>query len=92
MGTCCKARSPTTARRAISKLLDAGIRFVDDFRFQIMDPRPQKPIVSGHPEIEMGSIELYRITGDKRQLDLAGYILQGDKRVELTRAAHHLHV
>src|SRR6202034_747084 len=34
-------------------------------------------------EIEMGLIELYRITGDKRQLDLAGYILQGDARIEL---------
>ena len=29
----------------------------------------------------MALIELYRITGDKRQLDLAGYILQGDERI-----------
>src|SRR5437879_2575175 len=65
------------------KLLDAGIRFVDDFLLPNFGPSPRKPIVSGHPEIEMGLIELYRITGDKRQLDLAGYILQGDKRIEL---------
>ena len=65
------------------KLLDAGIRFVDDFLFQNCGPAPRQPIVSGHPEIEMGLIELYRTTGDKRQLDLAGYILQGDKRIEL---------
>jgi uncharacterized protein len=65
------------------KLLDAGIRFVDDFLIPNYGPAPRKPIVSGHPEIEMALIELYRITGDKRQLELAGYILQGDKRVEL---------
>jgi DUF1680 family protein len=62
------------------KLLDAGIRFVNDFLLPNYGPAPKKPIVSGHPEIEMALIELYRITGDKRQLDLAGYILQGDAR------------
>ena len=64
------------------KLLDAGIRFVNDFLIPNYGPAPKKPIVSGHPEIEMSLIELYRITGDKRQLDLAGYILQGDSRAE----------
>jgi uncharacterized protein len=65
------------------RLLDAGIHFVDDFLIPNYGPAPKKPIVSGHPEIEMGLIELFRITGDKRQLDLAGYILQGDPRIEL---------
>ena len=65
------------------RMLDAGIRFVNDFLLPNYGPTPLKPIVSGHPEIEMSLIELYRITGDKRQLDLAGYILQGDDRVPL---------
>ena len=65
------------------KLLDAGLRFVDDFLIPNYGPAPKMPIVSGHPEIELALIELYRITGDKRQLDLAGYILQGDSRIEL---------
>jgi len=65
------------------KLLDAGIRFANDFLLPNYGPAPKKPIVSGHPEIELALIELYRITGDKRQLDLAGYILQGDARMEL---------
>jgi hypothetical protein len=37
-----------------------------------------KPIVCGHPELEMGAIELYRVTGDKRHLDLAAYLLNSD--------------
>jgi DUF1680 family protein len=65
------------------KMINAGIRFVDDFLVPSYGPAPLKPIVSGHPEIEMGLIELYRTTGDKRQLNLAGYILGGDSRIEL---------
>ena len=63
------------------KMLDAGIRFVNDFLMPDYGPAPKKPIISGHPEIEMALVELYRLTGDKRQLDLAGYILQGDARI-----------
>src|SRR5215472_8602606 len=60
-------------------LLDAGIHFVDGFLLPNFGPGPEKkPIFSGHPEIELALIELYRTTGDKRHLELAGYILQGD--------------
>jgi DUF1680 family protein len=58
------------------KLLDAGIRFAD---YLVRDFGPDKhPLLSGHPEIELALIELYRTTGQKKYLDLAGYILHGD--------------
>ena len=66
-------------------LLQAGMRFVDGFLLPGYGPGAnQAPIVAGHPEIEMSLIELYRTTGNKRYLDLAGYILQGDSRIPLT--------
>ena len=65
-------------------LLDAGIRFVDDFLIPSYGPGSnQKAIVSGHPEIEMALIELSRTTGNHKYVDLAGYILHGDERVPL---------
>ena len=58
-------------------LLDAGAKLVDDFLIPNYGPGPgKKPIVSGHPEIEMSLIELYRTTGKRRYVDLAGYILE----------------
>ncbi|HYA63155.1 MAG TPA: beta-L-arabinofuranosidase domain-containing protein, partial [Candidatus Sulfotelmatobacter sp.] len=65
-------------------LLDAGIQFVDDFLLPTYGPGPdKKPLLSGHPEIELALVELYRMTGDKRQLQLAEYILRGDDRIPL---------
>ncbi|MBT9332369.1 glycoside hydrolase family 127 protein [Paracidobacterium acidisoli] len=65
-------------------LLDAGIKFVDGFLLPNYGPGPnQKPIVAGHPEIEMSLIELYRTTGNHKYLELAGYILHGDTRIPL---------
>jgi uncharacterized protein len=66
-------------------LLEAGMKFVDGFLLPGYGPAAnQAPIVAGHPEIEMSLIELYRTTGNKQYLDLAGYVLQGDPRVPLT--------
>src|SRR5260370_31638463 len=39
--------------------------------------------MSGHPEMELALVELYRMTGDKRQLQLAEYLLRGDARIPL---------
>ena len=56
-------------------LLDAGMRFVDNFLLPNYGPgSDQKGIVAGHPEIEMSLIELYRTTGNRKYVDLAGYI------------------
>lgn len=67
-------------------LLDAGIRFIDGFLLPNYGPEPnQKGIVAGHPEIEMALVELYRTTGERKYLDLAGYILHGDERIPLTQ-------
>jgi hypothetical protein len=73
-------------------LLDAGIRFVDDFLLPAYGPGPdKKPILSGHPEIELALVELYRMTGDKRQLQLAEYILRGDERIPLKQGDYVYH-
>lgn len=65
-------------------LLDAGIRFIDDFLLPNYGPGAnQKGIVAGHPEIEMALVELYRTTGNRKYVELAGYILHGDQRIPL---------
>jgi uncharacterized protein len=65
-------------------LLDAGIRFLDGYLLPNFGPGAnQKGIVAGHPEIEMALVELYRTTGERKYLDLAGYILHGDPRIPL---------
>jgi len=73
-------------------LLDVGLRFVDNFLLPGFGPAPdKKPLFSGHPEIELALIELYRTTGDKRHLDLARYILQGDDRIKFPQHAYVYH-
>lgn len=65
------------------RLLDGGIRFVNYLEANFGPDK--RPLLAGHPEIELALVELYRVTGDKRHLDLAGYILHGDgERLHLT--------
>jgi hypothetical protein len=53
-------------------LMNAGMKFVDNYVIPNYGPGPnQKPIISGHPEIEMSLIELYRTTGKRQYVELA---------------------
>lgn len=63
-----------------TKLLDVG-RKMADYIYRDFGAT-KKPIFEGHPEIELALTELYRTTGDKKYLELAGYMLAGDKRNE----------
>ncbi len=63
------------------KLLDAGIRFTD-YLIEISGPQKQ-PLLTGHPELELALVELYRTTGARRYLDFAGYLLSGVERERL---------
>ena len=63
------------------KLMDGGIRFAD---YMVENFGPTKrPALTGHPELEMALIELYRTTGQKKYLDFAGYLLSGVERERL---------
>ncbi|HSB15107.1 MAG TPA: beta-L-arabinofuranosidase domain-containing protein [Bryobacteraceae bacterium] len=66
------------------RLLDGALRFVE---YLIRDFGPNKrPLLTGHPELELALVELYRTTGDRRHLDLAGYLVRGDgERLKLSR-------
>jgi DUF1680 family protein len=65
-------------------LLNAGLKFINDFLLPAYGPEDsKKPLMSGHPEMELALIELYRISGDKRHLSLAEYLLRGDSRIPL---------
>jgi len=75
-----------------STMLNSSRRFVDDFLLPNFGPGPgKKPIFSGHPEIEMALVEMYRTTGEKKYLQLAGYILQGDDRIKEPKHAYVYH-
>lgn len=63
------------------KLLDGGIRFVDYLESEFGPDK--RPLLTGHPELEMALVELYRTTGNKKHLELASYLLSGVERERL---------
>ena len=63
-------------------LLDSAIRF-SDYVVSNFGPAPKRPFVTGHPELEMALVELYRTTGDARYLDFTRYIFSGAEKDRL---------
>ncbi|AKJ08720.1 glycosyl hydrolase [Streptomyces incarnatus] len=60
-----------------TELLDVAVKFADHIDSVFGPPGSGKPIdgIDGHPEIETALVELYRETGERRYLDLAGYFV-----------------
>lgn len=63
------------------RLLEGGIRMADYF-VEHFGP-DKRPMFTGHPELELAMVELYRTTGEKKYLDFAGYLLSGVERERL---------
>lgn len=61
-----------------TKLLNVGVRMAD-YLVNTFGPG-KRAIYEGHPEIELALIELYRTRSDKRYLEFARYLLDGDER------------
>jgi DUF1680 family protein len=71
------------------RLLDAGIRFAD---YIVDNFGPTKrPFLTGHPELEMAMVELYRTTRQTKYLDFARYLLSGVERERLKLKDSEIH-
>ncbi|MFE5035945.1 glycoside hydrolase family 127 protein [Streptomyces sp. NPDC056683] len=59
------------------ELLDVARRFADHIDSVFGLPGSGRPVdgIDGHPEVETALVELYRETGERRYLDLAGYFV-----------------
>lgn len=63
-------------------LLDGAQRFVD-YLLRDFGPAPRRPLLTGHPELELALAELYRTTGNRQCLELAAYLFSGVERERL---------
>jgi DUF1680 family protein len=62
-------------------LLDSAIRFAD---YIVANFGPTKrPFLTGHPELEMALVELYRTTGQAKYLEFTRYVFSGVERDRL---------
>ncbi|MGY5045399.1 glycoside hydrolase family 127 protein [Streptomyces sp. 900105755] len=59
------------------ELLDVARRFADHIDSVFGLPGSGRPVdgIDGHPEVETALVELYRETGERRYLDVAGYFV-----------------
>lgn len=62
-------------------LLNLGTRFAD-YIVENFGPT-KRPFVTGHPELEMALVELYRTTGEAKYLEFARYLFSGVERDRL---------
>jgi len=63
------------------KLLEPSMRFAD---YLVDNFGPAKrPFVTGHPELEMALVELYRTTGQTKYLEFARYLFSGVEKDRL---------
>ncbi|WP_425246149.1 glycoside hydrolase family 127 protein [Streptomyces sp. NEAU-NA10] len=60
-----------------TELLDVAVRFADQIDSVFGPPGSGKLLdgIDGHPEVETALVELYRETGERRYLELAGYFV-----------------
>jgi DUF1680 family protein len=72
--------------RGDERLLGVALRFAD-LLYERFGPAGE-PYTPGHPEIETALVELYRLTGDRRHLELAGRLVDHRGHGTLTPATH----